>query len=214
MMSTAETTVDVDDDIVATAHSVARDVSSGAFVSRFANRVDAARAVRDLLAGADALRSTDVRVAFDLAAAACTAVEQCCAAAPPIEVATALHEQVLKRAAVAARDAFGADSDECLRASHRVAAFASRSKPLTAAAAAAPPASLQAAASFSPLGMRCWNERCTGLNGTTLMSCARCHIALYCSVDCQTHDWRAGHKPQCKQFVAKAAAAAAAPERP
>jgi hypothetical protein len=206
-MSSAETTVDVDDDIVATAHSVAHDVSTGAFVTRFATRADAARAVRDLVAGADALRSSDVRVAFDLAAAACTAVEQCCAGS--IEIAAALHEQVLKRAAVAARDAFGADSDECLRATHRVAAFASRSKPLTAAAAA-PPTSTRDAASFSPLGMRCWNERCKGLNGTTLMSCARCHIALYCSVDCQTQDWRAGHKAQCKQFVAKAAAAAAA----
>jgi hypothetical protein len=205
---TAETTIDLDDDILATAQSVSREVSSGTFAARFSSRTDAARAVRDLLAGADALRTSDVNVAFELNAAACAAVDQCCAATPPIEIAAALHEQVLKRAAVAAREAFGAHSDEAVRASHRVASFASRSKPLTAAAAAAP-TSVREAAAFSPLGLRCWSERCRAASGATLMSCARCHIALYCSVDCQAVDWRAGHKAQCKQFVRDAAAVAA-----
>lgn len=203
---TAETTVDVDDDILATAQTVSSHVASGTFATRFSTRTDAARAVRDLLAGADAMRSSDANAAFQLNASACSAVDQCCAATPPIDVAPALHEQVLKRAAVAARDAFGAQSDEAIRASHRVASFASRSKPLTAAAAAAP-ISVREAAAFSPLGMRCWSERCRAANGATLMSCARCHIALYCSVDCQAVDWRAGHKAQCKQFVRDAAAA-------
>ena len=32
-----------------------------------------------------------------------------------------------------------------------------------------------------------------------LLSCARCHLAYYCSKDCQAQQWRAGHKQHCRK---------------
>lgn len=194
-MSTSETTVDVDDDILLTAQTVHSHLDQ--FVAKYSTKADAQRALRDLLAGADAV--TEPLGAFELTSAAVTAMDACIAA--QLDISAALHEQVLRRNAAAARDAFGVDAAEAQRAQRQLAAFASRlsivpDAPAPAASAAA------AAAMLSPLGMRCWHERCPGLSRAPLMACSRCKIALYCGADCQASDWRTGHKAQCKAFVA------------
>ena len=53
--------------------------------------------------------------------------------------------------------------------------------------------------------LRCQNEGCSvayseDVSVTTaekLKSCSRCHKAAYCSVACQTEDWKARHKHEC-----------------
>lgn len=198
-MSDIETTVDVDDDILLTAQTVQSHVDAGQFVQKYgSSKSDAQRALRDLLAGADAVAAPIA--ACELASAAVAAIEACFAA--QLDISAALHEQVLRRMAVAARDAFGSESSEAQRAQRQLAAFASRLSIVPDAPAPAANA-VAAAAMLSPLGMRCWHERCPGVSrGAPLMACSRCKIALYCGADCQACDWRAGHKSQCKAFVA------------
>ena len=47
-------------------------------------------------------------------------------------------------------------------------------------------------------------------DGAALDVCVNCRLTFYCGKACQTADWKAGHKKECKALVAEAAAAAAA----
>ncbi|CAG8616786.1 11934_t:CDS:2, partial [Acaulospora colombiana] len=56
----------------------------------------------------------------------------------------------------------------------------------------------------------CWNTDCEK-NGVVdeaveskLLRCSSCKVARYCSAVCQTRDWKAGHKGECKALKAKA----------
>ena len=51
---------------------------------------------------------------------------------------------------------------------------------------------------------RCHNEGCSvaysedvSVQSAKLKSCARCRKVAYCSVECQTADWKARHKAEC-----------------
>jgi hypothetical protein len=202
--STADA-VDVDDDILATAQVNRSLVESGGFVARFKTKADAATAVRDLLAGADAVVEVDeqAHAAYEFTAAAVSAIEQCFHA--QVEIAPSLHEVALKRFAAAARAAFGPESAEVAKAQRLLASFQTRLKPVSEK-----PATVEQASFFSPLGLRCWNQGCRQSSNAHFMNCARCRIALYCGPDCQKTDWNNGHKAQCKAFVAAQQAKAAA----
>ncbi|PVF97418.1 hypothetical protein CPB86DRAFT_785895 [Serendipita vermifera] len=56
----------------------------------------------------------------------------------------------------------------------------------------------------------CWNTDCEkhGLVDeaveSKLLRCSSCKTARYCSAACQTKDWKAGHKGECKALKAKA----------
>jgi hypothetical protein len=195
--------VDVDDDILASAQVNRSLVESGGFVVRFRTKADASTAVRDLLAGADAVVDEQAHAAYEFTAAAVSAIEQCFHA--QVEIAPSLHEVALKRFAAAARSAFGPESAEVAKAQRLLASFQTRLKPVSEK-----PATAEQASFFSPLGMRCWSQGCRQSSSVSLMNCARCRIALYCSVDCQKTDWNSGHKAQCKAFVAAQQAKAAA----
>jgi hypothetical protein len=47
--------------------------------------------------------------------------------------------------------------------------------------------------------------RCSGCAkfGIKYMKCGQCKLYYYCSKDCQRTHWKAGHKEQCNEFVAK-----------
>ncbi len=74
-----------------------------------------------------------------------------------------------------------------------------------------PPA--DAAAALMPL-RRCGNPLCVNVAGDSepellqrgLKRCARCGVVEYCSRECQTVHWRAGHKADCAKVAAAAAA--------
>ena len=38
-------------------------------------------------------------------------------------------------------------------------------------------------------------------DGAPLDQCSRCLCTYYCSVECQTADWKAGHKKECKKLA-------------
>jgi hypothetical protein len=42
---------------------------------------------------------------------------------------------------------------------------------------------------------------------SALRPCSRCMAARYCGTNCQTAHWKAGHKLECAQLAAAAAAA-------
>jgi hypothetical protein len=44
----------------------------------------------------------------------------------------------------------------------------------------------------------CWT---CGQKYEKALKCSQCEIAMYCSKDCQTKDWRAGHKVDCKRLA-------------
>ena len=51
-------------------------------------------------------------------------------------------------------------------------------------------------------------ERRLRPDGAPLDVCNNCRRTCYCSKACQTADWKAGHKAECKALIAAAAAAA------
>ena len=65
---------------------------------------------------------------------------------------------------------------------------------------------------------RCAGPDCTrmlGEDGQLLQQCSGCLRTFYCSAACQTADWWAGHKAECKALISQSAvAAAAAPQLP
>ena len=48
----------------------------------------------------------------------------------------------------------------------------------------------------------CADASCRALLRPPLLQCAKCKAAAYCSKECQTRDWRAGHKRDCGQGAA------------
>ena len=51
-----------------------------------------------------------------------------------------------------------------------------------------------------PTGEKCLT--CGALNkpdGGNLLTCSRCNVAAYCSVDCQRQDWKRHKKEECNQ---------------
>ena len=56
-------------------------------------------------------------------------------------------------------------------------------------------------------GLEC--ERRLREDGAPLDVCVNCRRTFYCGKACQTADWKAGHKKECKALIAGAAAAAA-----
>ena len=40
----------------------------------------------------------------------------------------------------------------------------------------------------------------TSIEGTKLLNCAKCRVAIYCSKACQIMDWKAGHKFDCQAY--------------
>jgi hypothetical protein len=50
-----------------------------------------------------------------------------------------------------------------------------------------------------PISQICCSQ--CGVGSTELQKCARCQTTMYCSLQCQTVHWRAGHKHECAQFV-------------
>ncbi|KAL4421507.1 hypothetical protein ABPG75_010798 [Micractinium tetrahymenae] len=52
-------------------------------------------------------------------------------------------------------------------------------------------------------------EHCAGCDGPslTLLRCSICRKTAYCSKDCQTKHWKAGHRTECKRLAAERAGA-------
>ena len=74
-------------------------------------------------------------------------------------------------------------------------------------------ASNEADASLRRVQNRCAAPGCAARlrpDGAPLDQCAGCLRTYYCSVACQTADWKAGHKKECKVLAAESAVAAAA----
>ena len=46
-------------------------------------------------------------------------------------------------------------------------------------------------------------DHCNKSSKKALQKCSRCKIRNYCSAECQTQSWKAGHKKECKQLQAK-----------
>ena len=53
-------------------------------------------------------------------------------------------------------------------------------------------------------------ERRQREDGAALDQCSGCLRTYYCSTACQTADWKAGHRAECKALAAEGRAAAAA----
>ena len=51
-------------------------------------------------------------------------------------------------------------------------------------------------------------ERRVREDGAPLHVCVKCRRTFYCGKGCQTADWKAEHKPECKSLIAEAAVAA------
>jgi hypothetical protein len=49
----------------------------------------------------------------------------------------------------------------------------------------------------------CSNEQCENgweeVNKARFQKCSKCKLKFYCSRDCQTKDWKAGHKKYCRE---------------
>ena len=46
-------------------------------------------------------------------------------------------------------------------------------------------------------------------DGAPLDVCVKCRCTFYCGKACQTSDWKAGHKAECKALIAEAATSTA-----
>lgn len=59
-----------------------------------------------------------------------------------------------------------------------------------------------APAAVAPLGGPVWIGRCQRcMNASSnLLRCSRCHMATYCSKECQARDWSHGHKRECEHL--------------
>ena len=52
----------------------------------------------------------------------------------------------------------------------------------------------------SPPAMH-WCSGCAAMKETRTLACAKCKAAWFCSKDCQTTAWKAGHKKACKSTL-------------
>ncbi|KAG7091712.1 hypothetical protein E1B28_008113 [Marasmius oreades] len=51
--------------------------------------------------------------------------------------------------------------------------------------------------------MSCSNANCTSLSNEAkfLKRCSQCHVAMYCSRECQKEDWSQKHRTECRNFT-------------
>lgn len=94
----------------------------------------------------------------------------------------ALQELVLKKVAVTAKTLHGDASSEHQAAASELDKFRTQIKVRPAPASA--PVDVRHVSLQSPLGARCWSQKCVA-RSAALRVCGRCRVALYCSRECQ-----------------------------